>query len=115
MRKAIMAPGTEPSRQTIRIDRHHIGHLIYEPFWGSGCRRAEDNGKLPLSRKIQDLLHPLEPIFSRIRFKSAPGKLANAHKTNANTAHCIKVGRPSFGRPMFRIVTDAERSLRTGY
>ena len=113
MRKAIVAPGTESSRQTARIDGQHIGHLIYQPFRRSGCRRAEDNRKLPLSREIQNRLHPLEPIFPRVRFESAPGKLADAYKTNADIAHCIEVGRPSFWYPMFRIVTDTERSRRT--
>ena len=108
-----MAPGTEPSRQTVRVDGHHIGHLIHQPFWRSGCRSAEDNRKLSLGREIQDLSHPLEPIFSRVRFESAPGKLADAHKTNPDITHCIEVDGPSFGCPMFRIITDTERSRRT--
>src|SRR5260370_29762440 len=108
-----MAPGTEPSRQPVRVDGHHIGHLIYEPFWRSGCRSAEDERKLPFSREIQDPLHPLEPIFSGVRFEPAPGKLADTYETNADIAHRIEVGRPSFGCPMFRIVTDTERGRRT--
>jgi hypothetical protein len=70
VRETIVTSRTEFTWQAVCIDRHHIWHLIHQPFWRSGRRRAEDDGELALSRKVQELLHPLKPVLSRIWLES---------------------------------------------
>ena len=106
--EAIVPPRTKPARAALRIDRHHIGHLVDQPFGRGGGGGAEDHAQPGRAQHIDRMVEPAPVEAAGFGLDPAPGKFADPHDAEASFGHPPRVLGPHGLRPMLRIIAHPQ-------
>ena len=113
MAEAIVPARSEAALAALLVRRHHIGHLVDQPFGRGRGRRAQDHAQTGIMQNIDSLIEPAPVETARLRLYPAPCKFADPYAGDSGLGHMAGVSGPVRLRPVFRIVTNPKPHMRT--